>query len=63
MIKEREDGRWIATCDICFWKAMERGEKNAENRLKNHISIVHNKGRKLIEKKPSQIPSPISEQS
>ncbi|MBN1784940.1 MAG: hypothetical protein JW815_04315 [Candidatus Bathyarchaeota archaeon] len=70
MIKQENDGKWLAKCDICQWKTFELERKDAENKLANHITIVHKKGITGTKKKktpispekmPPKIPSPIKE--
>jgi hypothetical protein len=70
LIKQEKDGKWLAKCNICQWKTLELEKKDAENKLANHISMVHKKGVKGIKKKktpispdkvPPNIPSPIKE--
>lgn len=70
MIKQEKDGKWLAKCDLCQWKTLESEKKDAENRLSNHINIVHRKEVAGVKKQkvpispdkmPPNIPSPIKE--
>jgi len=70
LIKRETDGKWLAKCDICQWKTLEPKRLDAENKLSNHISIVHRKGKRSIkeqklpispDKLPPNLPSPIKE--
>ena len=60
------DAKW----DICQWKIVDLKRKDAENKLSNHISLVHRKGKRDIKKQklptspdklPPNLPKPIKE--
>jgi hypothetical protein len=70
VIRQEKDGKWFAKCDLCQWKTLESERKDAENKLSNHISIVHKKGVKRVKKHkhpvspdemPPKLPEPIKE--
>jgi hypothetical protein len=70
LIRQENDGNWLAKCDLCQWKTLESKRKDAENKLSNHINMVHKEGIKGIKKQklpispdklPPNLPSPIKE--
>ena len=70
LIKREKDGNWSAKCDLCQWKTVESKRNNAQNKLSNHINIIHKKGIEVTKKqkstippaeKPPKLPSPIKE--
>lgn len=70
LITQENDGSWLAKCDLCQWKTLESEKEDAQNKLSNHISIVHKKGVASIKEKkrpispgkmPPNIPSPVKE--
>jgi hypothetical protein len=70
LIREEQDGKWLAKCDLCEWKTLESKKIDSENKLSNHITIAHRKGVTKIKKQkspvspdkaPPNLPSPIKE--
>lgn len=57
MIKQEENGRWLAKCDICQWKTYEASRLNAENKLSNHIDMKHKKQKITIKKQKPPLPA------
>lgn len=70
VIRQKKDGKWLAKCDLCQWKTSESERKDAENKLSNHINMVHKRGVKGVKKQkplispdrmPPKTPAPIKE--
>lgn len=51
LIAQNNNGDWLATCELCQWHKSLPKRNNAENKLRNHINIVHKKGVKNIKYK------------
>lgn len=70
MIIQDKEGQWEAKCELCQWKTTQLKRDAAENKLRNHINIVHKKGVNKIKHKkrptskdnmPPKIPKAIKE--
>lgn len=70
LIRQEKDGNWFAKCDLCQWKTVESKRNDAQNKLSNHINIIHKKGIEGTKNQkstippaemPPKLPSPIKE--
>jgi len=70
MIKESEEGEWVASCELCSWNITESDEKTARIKLNRHMNTAHkDRGTEVTEgeqipprDKPPDMPEPISPQ-
>lgn len=56
MIKQRDNGKWFASCPICTWKDEFVAEREAKTELNNHINIKHSEGRQTVPNQEQLIP-------
>jgi hypothetical protein len=56
MIKQQEDGLWLAKCDICSWRSVEPEEAGARRKLSRHFNVTHRRGDKGASKRIRRTP-------
>jgi hypothetical protein len=56
MIKQQEDGLWLASCDICSWKSIESKESTARKKLSRHFDVTHRRGSEGASKRIRRTP-------